>query len=166
MILISKFINIKKFLALMLVLLTLCYQYMVRRKLIYKIIFFVALLGLAVVLVGIHQKQLDNYSILISHYSLPSGGTPKKKFTTKTVIIFKGGTIQLVANRAYMVYDIEEYIKKDKTYILEMTDSNFLPKENYPDVAYLALRGDQIWYLTVGLRFQQSIIFYIDERQI
>ena len=162
---ISKFRNIKKFLALTLVLLTLCYQYMVRRKLIYKIIFFVALLGLAVVLVGIYPKQRD-HSILISHYSLPSSGTPKKKFTTKTVIIFKGGTIQLVANRAYMVYDIEEYIKKDKTYILEMTDSNFLPKASYPDVAYLALRGDQIWYLTVGLRFQQSIIFYIDERQI
>ena len=83
-----------------------------------------------------HQYKTD-YSILISHYTLPESDYTIK-YNTHMVIILKKNTIQLVCEGEWMTYRIDKYIEKDKTYILEMIYATFLTKEDYPDLAYLA----------------------------
>ena len=130
---------------------------------------FAALPAVMIMIIAVNQKQdqeyKTNYSILISHYTLPEKDF-KVKSKTNMVIIFKTNTIQLVKDGEWLTYRIDKYIEKDKTYILEMIYATFLEKEDYPDLAYLSLRGDRIWYFTVGIHFQQTIIFHIDVRDL
>ena len=127
------------------------------------IIVFIVLMAVMVLFIGINQTQRE-HSLLIAYYSLPDKNS--KKYKTKTVIIFKKNIIQIVEHGAYMTYAIEEYIEDDKTYVLKMIGSTFISKSRYPDLAYMAIRDKQIWYFTIGLKFQQKIIFYIDQREL
>ena len=141
-------------------------MWMIKKRTI-GILLFAALPAVAILLISVQkrdQQYKTDYSILISHYTLPESDYTIK-YNTHMVIIFKKNTIQLVCEGEWMTYRIDKYIEKDRTYILEMIYATFLKREDYPDLAYLALQGDQIWYFTVGVRFQQTMIFYIDRRE-